>query len=186
MKSHKDKTWDTMLDSIVRIKNAIKNNDWSIIQDEYENVNKQVEKAKMLISKEGLPKFYVKMMVDVEDFLLVSLKDKEGMKKMKPPILKALNRMKLTVKKHNKTYETEIADYRAHPEKYQEDVTNQVADSDDSDDDDDDSDEDDDEDEDEDESEDEDEDEDESDEEEVPAKAKAPKVKVNRILQYFS
>ncbi len=120
VRSQKDKAWDSMLDGITKIKNAKKMNDWSAIQDEFEAVNKMIEKSKMLIAKNGIPKFYIKMLADVEDHVNNSLKDKETYGKMKPLMKKALDRMKLTVKKHNKLYEEQINDFRQHPEKYEE------------------------------------------------------------------
>ena len=91
-----------------------------MIQDEFDRVNKMIEKSRMLILKNGFPGFYIRMLAELEDYLGETLLDKEGMKKMKPTVKKALDRMKLTVKKHNKGYEKEIADFRAHPEKYTE------------------------------------------------------------------
>ena len=144
VRSQKDKAWDSMLDGITKIKNAKKMNDWSAIQDEFEAVNKMIEKSKMLIAKNGIPKFYIKMLADVEDHVNNSLKDKETYGKMKPLMKKALDRMKLTVKKHNKQYEEQINDFRQHPEKYEEaEVEEEEDDDDDESDDDDDSDDDD-------------------------------------------
>ena len=122
VKSQKDRAWDTMLEGIVRIRNAKKTNDWSVIQDEFDSVNRLVEKSKMLISQNGIPKFYIKMIAEVEEHLWATMKDKELMKNVKPAVGKAINRMKLTIKKHNKNYEEQIADYRANPEKYEDDV----------------------------------------------------------------
>lgn len=120
MKSQKDRKWDSIREGIVRIRNARKNSDWPLIQDEFANVNKMVEKSKMLIIQSGLPLFYVKMLSEVEDHVQLALKDKESIKKMKPVVSRALNQMKLQVRKHNENYKEEIADCRAHPEKYQE------------------------------------------------------------------
>jgi translation initiation factor 3 subunit C len=133
VKSGKDRAWDTMLEGIVRIRNAKKTNDWSVIQDEFDEVNRLVEKSKMLITQNGIPKFYIKMIAEVEEHLWATMKDKDLMKNVKPVIGRAINRMKLTIKKHNKNYEEQIADYRANPEKYEEEV---VAEDDSSDDDD--------------------------------------------------
>ena len=129
MKSGKDRAWDTMLEGIVRIRNAKKTNDWSVIQDEFDEVNRLVEKSKMLISQNGIPKFYIKMIAEVEEHLWATMKDKDLMKNMKPVIGRAVNRMKLTIKKHNKNYEEQIADYRANPEKYEEEVVTKDDDS---------------------------------------------------------
>ena len=120
VKSQKDRKWDSMREGIVRIRNARKNSDWPLIQDEFANVNKMVEKSKMIIIQSGLPLFYVKMLAEVEDHVQLALKDKEGIKKMKPVVSRALNQMKLQVRKHNENYKDDIADFRAHPEKYQE------------------------------------------------------------------
>ena len=98
----------------------MKINDWNQIHDEFESVNKQVEKSKMLVLKHGLPTFYVRMISEVADFLNATLKDKEGMQKMKPVVVRALNRMKLVVRKHNANFETEIARFREHPEEYKD------------------------------------------------------------------
>ena len=120
VKSQKDRKWDSMKEGIVRIRNARKNSDWPLIQDEFAAVNKMVEKSKMIIIQSGLPKFYVKMLVEVEDHVQLALKDKEAIKKMKPVVSRALNQMKLQVRKHNETYKAEVADCRANPDKYQE------------------------------------------------------------------
>ena len=165
VKSQKDRAWDTMLEGIVRIRNAKKTNDWSVIQDEFDGVNKLVEKSKMLISQNGIPKFYIKMIAEVEEHLWATMKDKELMKNVKPVILKAINRMKLTIKKHNKNYEEQILDYRANPEKYEDDVVVKDDDSSEEDDSDDDNDE-----------EDDDSDSDSDEEEKPKAKPKTPKV----------
>ena len=83
----------------------------------------------MLISQNGIPKFYIKMIAEVEEHLWATMKDKELMKNVKPVISRAINRMKLTIKKHNKNYEEQIADYRANPEKYEDDVVVKEDDS---------------------------------------------------------
>lgn len=120
MKSQKDRTWDSIRDGIVKIKNAQKNNDWSQIQDEFANVNKLIEKSKMLILQNGLPPFYIKMLAEVEDHVAGALKDKEAVKKMKPVVARALNQMKLQVRKHNDAYKEQITDFRANPTKYED------------------------------------------------------------------
>lgn len=109
-----------MRDSIKRLRAAMKINDWSAILDEFKNTNKIIEKSKMLIVKNGLPKFYVKMLSDLEDFLVETLKDKDAIKKMKKEVSKAFNTMKLSLRKHNKDYENEIAACRANPADYVE------------------------------------------------------------------
>ena len=118
VRSQKDRTWDSIAERISKMKNARKNSDWAAIHDEFDEVNKIVVKAKMIILTNGLPKFYVKMLGELEDQVNLISKDKELLKKMKPVTERAFSRLKLAVKKHNKSYETEIADFRANPDKY--------------------------------------------------------------------
>jgi translation initiation factor 3 subunit C len=151
-----------MREGVGKIKNARKTNDWSVIQDEFAVVNKMIEKSKMLILKDGLPNFYIRMLAEVEDHVQLALKDKEAIKKMKAVVSRALNQMKLQVRKHNDNYKTEIADFRANPEKYAE-ADEKGSDSDDSSD--------------EDSSDEEDSDEDESSTEEEEELTKKPKAK---------
>eukprot|EP00632_Arachnochrysis_sp_CCMP2950_P011227 CAMPEP_0185693530 /NCGR_PEP_ID=MMETSP1164-20130828/3287_1 /TAXON_ID=1104430 /ORGANISM="Chrysoreinhardia sp, Strain CCMP2950" /LENGTH=830 /DNA_ID=CAMNT_0028360325 /DNA_START=12 /DNA_END=2500 /DNA_ORIENTATION=+ len=172
VRSAKDRAWDGMRAVVAKVRNSMKINDWTGIQTEFDALNKMVDKAKTHISKEGLPRFYVKTLADLEDFLVAALKDKEAQKKMNAANGRALNRMKLTLRRHNKTYEADIAAYRANPDAEGEgddeddDESDDDDDESDDDDDDDDSDEssdDDDDDDDDDESSDDDDDDDDSD-----------------------
>ena len=83
-------------------------------------MNKQVDKAKTHIQKEGLPRFYIRTLAELEDCLDVALKDKEGQKKMSKANGRALNRMKLQLRRHNKEFEAKIAEYRANPDAEEE------------------------------------------------------------------
>ena len=80
----------------------------------------QVDKAKTHIQKEGLPRFYIRTLAELEDCLDVALKDKEAQKKMSKANGRALNRMKLQLRRHNKEFETKIAEYRANPDAEEE------------------------------------------------------------------
>lgn len=122
VKSQKDRTFENINDIVAKFRNAKKNGDWPLIQEVFSNANKQIEKSKMLIAQHGMPPSYIKMLAELEDTVLLALKDKDAVKKMKPVVSKALNQMKLQIKKHNENYKTEIADFRANPEKYEETV----------------------------------------------------------------
>mmetsp|Transcript_13163 Transcript_13163/g.14669 ORF Transcript_13163/g.14669 Transcript_13163/m.14669 type:complete len:147 (+) Transcript_13163:347-787(+) len=65
----------------------------------------------------GIPKELVRILVDLEDFIAERLADKEAFKKLTPNQGRALNRMKLTLKKHNKPYQVVMAHYRKNPSK---------------------------------------------------------------------
>ena len=121
VRSHKDKANESIQEGILKIRNAMKTNDWSVIHDEYVAVNGLVDKTK---SKYGVPLNYIKMLGDVNELVNVTLKDKEGMKKLRKPIAHALNQTKMSIRKLcSNIYSAEINDYKENPDKYKEEVT---------------------------------------------------------------
>ena len=82
VKSAKDRAWDGMKAEVKKMKNSIKINDWNGIQLIFGMLNSMLEKAKMHVLKEGMPRFYIRTLADLDDFLTAALKDKEGQKKM--------------------------------------------------------------------------------------------------------
>lgn len=120
MRSQKDRAFENINDIVAKFRNAQRNNDWPLIQEYFNNANKQIEKSRVLIAQHGMPSSYIKMLAELEDHVQVTLRDKEAIKKMKPVVSKALNQLKLQIKKHNENYKSEIADFRANPEKYEE------------------------------------------------------------------
>lgn len=122
VKSAKDKTWESLQDGITKLKNARRNGDWGAVQDQFNNVNKIIEKSKTLIQKNGgTPGFYIRMLAELEDSIQAALQDKEGFKKLKPIMQRSLNQLKLQVKKYNnENFKAEIADFRVNPDKYQD------------------------------------------------------------------
>jgi translation initiation factor 3 subunit C len=120
VKSKKDKTWDDMREGIKRLNNAMSIGDWSVVQDEFDKMNVLVVKSKQVIAKSGLPKMYIRTLGEVEANVLTSVKDKQGVKALKKAAAQSLNRMKLTVRKHNKAYEMQINQWRANPVDFEE------------------------------------------------------------------
>lgn len=131
VRSQQDRVWANLREIVLRVRNALKNTDWPLVQDEFDAVNKKMEKSKTQIEKSGIPNFYIKMLVEVEDSILKIVHDKDTLKKLKPIVGRAVNRMKVTVKKHNKLYEKEILDFRQNPSKYDTEIEESDADSDD-------------------------------------------------------
>jgi len=92
--------------------------DYSAIQTNFENVVKNVASSRtqaIIVAHGGLPRFYVKLLVELDDYLDERKKDKEAFKKLSATQGRALNRLCLTVKKHNKQYEKIITEYRQNP-----------------------------------------------------------------------
>jgi translation initiation factor 3 subunit C len=118
VKSTKDRTFDSLESSVGLIRNAMKIRDYAAIQTNFENLVKNVSSSRtqaIIVANGGLPRFFVKMLVDLDDYLDERKKDKAAFKKLSATQGRALNRMSLSLKKHNKQYEKIITEYRQNP-----------------------------------------------------------------------
>ncbi|KAL3671616.1 hypothetical protein V7S43_003529 [Phytophthora oleae] len=113
VKSAKDKALENMERNCVTIKNHMKINDWTQIQTEFDELAKQLDRAKKTIT--ALPVFYLRTMVALEDFLAEKVKNKAEQKKMSKENSKALIRMKGKLKKQLEPMRKQIDDFRANP-----------------------------------------------------------------------
>jgi len=120
--------------------------DFASVQTHFDELVKTMStpRAKAIIDAQGgVPRFFVKVLCDLEDFIEDRKKDKAAFKKLSATQGRALNRMGLVLKKHNKQYEKLMVEYRANPgisTEEEEDEDAKAQSDDDSDDDDDDSD----------------------------------------------
>jgi len=89
------------------------------LMEGYENLMKAVGKNKVT---GGIPRSVVKNMCDVEDLVTVALADKASFRKLAPKQGRALNRLKLALRKNAKTFGPIMKEYRANPIVDEEDV----------------------------------------------------------------
>jgi len=115
VRSEKDKRFDQLKSIIKALQNAIKISDWVRILNHFDQLTVELGKAKKVVRKEGIPKFYFKSVVDLDTYFKDTSKKKDALKKLNKPSQKAFAAMKQKLLKHNKEFEKEIANYIQNP-----------------------------------------------------------------------
>ena len=67
VRSHRDKRWDQMQEAVASMKNHIKINDWIAVTEDYDKLNKLLQKAKPIVEREGTPTFYFVALAHLEE-----------------------------------------------------------------------------------------------------------------------
>ena len=106
VRSEKDKRYEALRTVIDRMKDKMKIDDFVTLADEFDELNKLLEKSKKVIEKEGVPLFYIRICYVLEEFLVNLPTDKKN--SLKPANKKSYNTLKHKVKKNNKIYEEKI------------------------------------------------------------------------------
>ncbi|KYO41055.1 eukaryotic translation initiation factor 3 subunit C-like protein [Alligator mississippiensis] len=116
VRSAKDKRFEELTNLIRTIRNAMKIRDVTKCLEEFELLGRAYSKAKSIVDKEGVPRFYVRLLADLEDYLNELWEDKEGKKRMNKNNAKALSTLRQKLRKYNRDYEALIAAYKQNPE----------------------------------------------------------------------
>lgn len=117
VRTMKDKRIDAFKAVIKEINNHIKINDFSALIDDFGNLNKELDKSKQLVEKEGIPKLYYKGLALLED--AVNDVNKKSLSSIQT---KSWNALKNRLKKHNKDHEEKLKEYRANPLKSEDEA----------------------------------------------------------------
>ncbi|DBA87382.1 hypothetical protein WJX77_002170 [Trebouxia sp. C0004] len=120
IRSAKDRRFDELQATCHEIRNKVNINDWSSVQSLFDKLNKQLEKTQKVTDAIGVPRVYVRILVELEDGLKKTLADKDAKKKMSPTNAKALNTMRQRLKKHNVSFQEQIDKFRENPESTEE------------------------------------------------------------------
>ncbi|GAB7351424.1 hypothetical protein MBLNU459_g2091t1 [Dothideomycetes sp. NU459] len=128
VKSAKDKRFDELEGTIRLIENAEKINDWGVISDNFDKLNRQLPTL-MRDSNGKAPKMYIKTIADLETLMLEAVdKQKVTPKKMNPIAAKGLNAMRQKIRKNNKEFDADIKAYRDNSDEFMRDeVVEEVA-----------------------------------------------------------
>ena len=116
VRSAKDKRFEELTNLIKTIRNAMKIRDVTKCLEEFELLCKAYGKPKSIVDKEGVPRFYIRILADLEDYLNELWEDKEGKKKMNKNNAKALSTLRQKIRKYNRDYEAQVTAYRQNPE----------------------------------------------------------------------
>ncbi|KAK3560112.1 hypothetical protein QTP86_033881 [Hemibagrus guttatus] len=116
VRSAKDKRFEELTNLIKTIRNAMKIRDMAKCLEEFEQLCRAFLKSKAIVDKEGVPQFYVRLLADLEDYLNQLWEDKEGKKKMNKNNAKALSTLRQKIRKYNRDFETDIANYKENPD----------------------------------------------------------------------
>ncbi|KAI9313852.1 eukaryotic translation initiation factor 3 subunit 8 N-terminus-domain-containing protein [Dichotomocladium elegans] len=115
-----------MQNSVRAIENGQKNNDWNLISSEFDKLTNQVNRLTSGFDAQPLPKFYIKVIADIEEALVEAGQKEKGPKK-KTSSAKGLNLMKQKIKKITKQYEEKLQEYKKDPEAFMEEEEEEPA-----------------------------------------------------------
>jgi translation initiation factor 3 subunit C len=119
VKSAKDKHSEQLHELIRSIKNKKKVKDFTKILPDFEELTRKYSKVKSILDKESdgkTPRFLIKCLVELEDFVEQCWEDRERRKSMNKNNSKCLSSLRQKLRKHNKTIQEEIEEYRANPD----------------------------------------------------------------------
>lgn len=116
VRSNKDKRFEEIQNIIKTMRNHKKIKDMSNVLSDFEDLGRAIEKARKILDKEGIPRFVLKCLVELEDFVTEHWEDTDARKNMSKNNSKGLAALRQKVKKYNKNFETDITTYKESPD----------------------------------------------------------------------
>ena len=119
MKSAKEKRYESLTTIIKNIRNSKKINDFNKMESSFAELGKAYDKAKPVIAKEEngvVPKFYVRILVEMEDLVNKTWEDKDLRKNMNKNNSKSLSTLRQKLRKYIRTdFEDDVSKFRENP-----------------------------------------------------------------------
>lgn len=115
VKSAKERALDSFAAHIKALRQNMKDRDYYAIQTEFDTLAKNMIKNKKTLAA-GVPRSLVKILCDLEDYITERQADRAAFRNLSARQGRALNRMKLTLKKHNKPFQVVMDHYRKNPD----------------------------------------------------------------------
>lgn len=97
------------------LQNKMKINDWLSIQSLFDELNRRLDKYQKYQGM-AAPRIYIRMLVELDDFLNDTMANKDIKKKMSSTNAKALNAMRQRLKKHIPLFTELVEKYKENPE----------------------------------------------------------------------
>uniref|UniRef100_A0A1B6E4Z8 Eukaryotic translation initiation factor 3 subunit C n=1 Tax=Clastoptera arizonana TaxID=38151 RepID=A0A1B6E4Z8_9HEMI len=119
VRSAKEKRYEDLTNIIKQLRNYKKIKDMSSMLTSFEELTRAYTKALPVINKEenGItPHFYLRCLVEMEDFINEVWEDREGRKNMSKNNSKSLGPLRQKLRKYNKDFEEEISKFRENPD----------------------------------------------------------------------
>ncbi|KAF8366207.1 eif-3.C [Pristionchus pacificus] len=119
VKTHKDRRFEELKELIKKTKNARVIKDLSLILQCFEDLQKLYTNSKTIFARQNIstPRFYVRYLVDLEDYVNELWEDKDAKKTMSKMNAKSLSGLRQKVRKYNKeVMEADITAYKANPD----------------------------------------------------------------------
>lgn len=117
VRSQKDKRFEELKDIIRVAKNGQKIRDVVKVQDGFDAMQRVFQKIKTILDKEKseVPRFYLRTLMNLEEFVKDLWEDKEAKQKLSKINSKALTSLRQKVRKYNREYDNLIEVYRQNP-----------------------------------------------------------------------
>ncbi|GFR65330.1 eukaryotic translation initiation factor 3 subunit C [Elysia marginata] len=122
VRSEKDKRFDELKGIIKVLKNHKKIKDMANVLTDFESLTRAFDKARKVVDREGLPRFYIRTLADLEDFVNECWEDKDWRKNISKGNSKGLSTVRQKIKKYNRDFEAQLKAYRENPDAGDEDV----------------------------------------------------------------
>lgn len=119
VRSMKEKRYEELTNIIKQIRNYKKIKDMSCMLSSFEELQKAFVKAAPVIAKEEngqTPRFYIRCLIEMEDFVNEMWEDRKGRKNMSKNNSKSLSSMRQKLRKYLKDFEEDLAKFRENPD----------------------------------------------------------------------
>ncbi|CEM01904.1 unnamed protein product [Vitrella brassicaformis CCMP3155] len=121
VRSARDKRFDEMRTAVHNMRNHIRIGDFSELLTDYEDLLKSLVKARQIVDEQGKPKFFVKAIYELEEFISTTYADRVAFKKLSKSKAIAFNTLRSKVRKGNEEFREDIDHCRMDPDVYDED-----------------------------------------------------------------